>query len=951
MPDIFISYSRRDKEFIQKLDQAFKSLQKDVWVDWEDIPPTADWWQEIKDGIDESDNFVFVISPDSVSSEVCGRELNYALENGKRLVPVLFREIKDKDQQKQMNPALSSHNWIYMRGEVEDFDAAFKKLSEAISLDLEHAQMHTRINTRAREWLAKERRNDLLLRGKDLEDAETWLSTSANKEPKPNAHQTEYVFASEKSEKRRQQTITAAISVALIGAVIATIVSLYLFFDAREQRILAQREAEVSSSVALAAGARDALSNDKYDLALSLALQSMEIENPPVLAPQSLIDAAYSPGTRRLFAGHSSWVWGTDYNPNGQTIVSGGEQGELFLWDIETGEIVRRFEGHEGAVNEIVFNADGTRLVSGADDKTVRVWDVETGEELLKIETPSDVWAVAISPDGEKIMSGSIDGKVLLWDANTGEQLDDFTAKDDREGHNGKPLWVIAFSPDGQKALSAGEDNQIIVWDMATATAQYHLTGHTQAIMDGRFSPDGTKIITASRDTSLILWNMETGSQIRRFNGHRSGASAADFSPDGQSIISGGWDNTLILWDAENANIVRQFYGHTGGVTRTIFSPDGQHVISSSYDNNLRLWDIQGALEVLRLSDDTAINSVVYSPDGSQFVSGAIDGHAVLWDAESGEVIRAFEAVLDASITNRAQKDDIDALAFSPDGKYLLMGLYSADVLLWDVESGDLITTFTDHDRRITNVAFSPDGKRALSADEGGIIKLWDVDQTSDGFGQTLVNFNDHRNRADAITFTPDGQHVLSGGHDRTIMLWDAETGEVIREYTGHTDAILDLEFTPDGTHFASSSWDTTARYWNTESGEILGTFTGHISGIHSVSLSEDGTRLLTASEDGSIRLWEIERASEVFRFDGHASAVREVTYSPDGTHFLSGGRDNRVIVWSLPLHPQQLVQWVRENRYVRDLTCDELRNYNLVAECEVSEVGLDIVSLSKIIR
>jgi len=73
MPSLFISYSRKDIEVARKLTEAFKDQDLDVWIDWEGIAPTVDWWQEIEKGIEEADIFLFLISPDSAKSKVCFR--------------------------------------------------------------------------------------------------------------------------------------------------------------------------------------------------------------------------------------------------------------------------------------------------------------------------------------------------------------------------------------------------------------------------------------------------------------------------------------------------------------------------------------------------------------------------------------------------------------------------------------------------------------------------------------------------------------------------------------------------------------------------------------------------------------------------------------------------------------------------------------------------------------
>src|SRR5262245_29798299 len=110
MSQVFISYSRRDTEFVKSLAEAFKKQERDIWVDWEDIPLTADWLEEIYDGIEGADNFAFVISPDSINSDVCAKELEYAVQHKKRLVPLLHREVGGG---LRVHDALSSHNWIF----------------------------------------------------------------------------------------------------------------------------------------------------------------------------------------------------------------------------------------------------------------------------------------------------------------------------------------------------------------------------------------------------------------------------------------------------------------------------------------------------------------------------------------------------------------------------------------------------------------------------------------------------------------------------------------------------------------------------------------------------------------------------------------------------------------------------------------------------------------------
>src|SRR5215211_7645908 len=111
MAKLFVSYSRRDSVAARKLIEALKSTEQDVWVDWESIPPAVDWLEQIFRGIEESDAFIFLISPDSIASEVCKVEINRAAQNNKRIIPIVLRDVQPKDAPENIRKL----NWTFIR--------------------------------------------------------------------------------------------------------------------------------------------------------------------------------------------------------------------------------------------------------------------------------------------------------------------------------------------------------------------------------------------------------------------------------------------------------------------------------------------------------------------------------------------------------------------------------------------------------------------------------------------------------------------------------------------------------------------------------------------------------------------------------------------------------------------------------------------------------------------
>jgi len=166
MPDVFISYSRTDEQFVRRLFERLQQAGKDVWVDFDDIPFASNWWEEILEGIQTSNTGIFVISPDSIQSRVCSLEISQLIDNHKRLVPIVLRPV-DKDQRTQLPEQIREINWIFFDKE-ENFEASVANLLETLDQDLSFAKEHTRLLVRASEWARNAHSESLLLRGDEL---------------------------------------------------------------------------------------------------------------------------------------------------------------------------------------------------------------------------------------------------------------------------------------------------------------------------------------------------------------------------------------------------------------------------------------------------------------------------------------------------------------------------------------------------------------------------------------------------------------------------------------------------------------------------------------------------------------------------------------------------------------------------------------------------------------
>jgi hypothetical protein len=227
MSDVFISYSRKDKEFARELHRRLAEKQQDVWIDWEDIPPSAEWIREIDQGIEAADTFVFVVSPDSIASQTCRHEVQHAATHQKRIMPVVILEPPHSD----VPDVLSRVNWLFFRDE-DEFTTSFNKLLGAINTDLPWTRAHTRLLVRAREWEMNQKDSGYLLMGKDLNDAEAWMADSSTRNPAPTVLQSAYVAASRQGTVRLQKNqLRGFYIISMIYATAQTVVSYLVVFD------------------------------------------------------------------------------------------------------------------------------------------------------------------------------------------------------------------------------------------------------------------------------------------------------------------------------------------------------------------------------------------------------------------------------------------------------------------------------------------------------------------------------------------------------------------------------------------------------------------------------------------------------------------------------------------------------------------------------------------------
>lgn len=952
---VFISYSRHDIEFVQRLADALagRGYEPDFDLAVYDpqnissgISAEDEWWQRIQQLIIAAEVMIFVVSPASAASRVCDEEIAYARELGKRIVPILRTTL----DLAKAPPRLSALNVDLDFRDDAAFEQALDKIVEVLNLNVGWHRVHNRYIARAEEWMRLDRKRDTLLYGDQISEARQWLARPPPKQAETSQLVRNYVAASEAAEGERLELERARLQqiaraqnararwqrisfggLALGLAVLVAIASgVYQFW----------RETSLNRSEFIASLAAEKLSDGRVAEATLLALEA--VPAPASLNLSRRFQPPSPPGAAILRTALRAWRQNPDISVKqvgrGTVTLSGdGSQfayvadGErtigifdtttnrqvrllepdavlgdplgapliafaadksrvastwklstIHLWNLKNGKLIRPLAGDNLAIKALAFSPDGTQLASAGSDNTVRLWSGVTGASLrttLSGGHTNWVNAVSYAPDGTRLATASADKTIRLWNPKTGELQPPVLAS---QGSTGT---ILTFAPDGSR-LAAGDKfrDGVSLWDPETGTRIVLLSGFHGPIA---FSRSGSRLAVVRSDYAIGLMDAVTGEKLDLLKGHRSFVKSVAFSRDGKRVLSASDDKTIRIWDAASATELARLKGHDQYVETARFSTDATRVISRSGDGSIFSWDVSKLGERRDVSEiqgaREAINALAFSPDGRWLAAASDDKSIRLWDAKTGARVTAF--------TGHTSK--VTSVSFSPDGKRLVSGSFDKTIRIWDIQSGRHTVLLPKHGYGVVSARFSPDGRIIASASQENVIRLWNADS-----GAPVDQLERHSGGVIAIAFAPDGSTLASASHDHTVRLWDlAKRQEIVA--LAHKATVSAVAFSPDGSKLASASNDNQGghvRVWDVPSMNELGSL-AHKSWLSAIAF-DGNTHLATAAQDNTIRIWDSLTGHQFVSWKAHSKAILSLSFAPDGRRLASGSRSGMIRLW-----------------------------------------------------
>ena len=296
-----------------------------------------------------------------------------------------------------------------------------------------------------------------------------------------------------------------------------------------------------------------------------------------------------------------------------------------------------------------------------------------------------------------------------------------------------------------------------------------------------------------------------------------SGVAAVAFSPDGRTLATGDRNGSTYLWDVATGQLTTTLADPGGGgVDAVAFSPGGRTLAAGDGDGRTYLWDVATGHLTATLADpgSSGVDAVAFSPGGRTLAAGDGDGRTYLWDVAAGH--------LTATLADPGG-GGVAAVAFSPDGRFLAAGgddgdYYGSSTYLWDVATGQLTATLANpggglygDENDVDAEAFSPDGRTLAVGDDAGSTYLWDV-----ATGQLTATLADPGGYyVYAVTYSPDGRALATGDSDGSTHLWDVATGHVTATLADPGGSgVYAVAFSPDGRALAAADSDGSTHLW-----------------------------------------------------------------------------------------------------------------------------------------
>jgi RNA polymerase sigma factor (sigma-70 family) len=506
-----------------------------------------------------------------------------------------------------------------------------------------------------------------------------------------------------------------------------------------------------------------------------------------VFSPDSQTLATFNRGAAvhlwRVPAGTELHAFGAGYGfnavafaPDGQTLACAANN-FVQIFDLAAGRQLRMImnpkTGARGAFSSAILVAcspDRQTFAVSHEDGTTRIRELASGKELFCLNS-GRANGIAYSADGRSLATSGT--RVRLWEVASGKE----------RWHSDGGGWQLRFSPDDKTLYANGADYVIRRFDSASGAELSQAIDAQGSITTVAVAPDSQNLVTAGKDFMIRAWSLPDGKFLRAYPRQPGEVERVAYSPDGQLLASHcGRQGTLQLWDTLTTKPVGQI--DVGlELFRSAFAFPANRILAAADQQGLvHVWNTTTGKEIRKLG---GMAMIAFSADGSHMVIWT-ERQGLRQQARPAPLVQIWN-VIDKRLVGELQPEMppesstgswsgrmvIEALALSSRGTQLAFAARPWNgnpVLVYDVVSGKKIAALQGGPAMVQALAYSPDGKFLAAGDHDGIIWLWDA-----ATSRPLCRFTDHQGPVASLSFSPDHHFLVSGSLDTTALIWDLQ--------------------------------------------------------------------------------------------------------------------------------------------------------------------------------
>ena len=783
MTQVFLAYSEQDERIKEKIRKTLMRSGMTIWTDKTDIRTGTTFSEAINQGIEGADNLVYLMSPDSLESEYCQRELAHAFANNKRIIPLLIEEMDLEAIPSQVREL----HFINLIGheDADKYQNGVDKLLAELKKKPSYYEKQKTLLVKALKWQRQNRNPSLLLRGYNLQQFEAWLKVARPRDDYPPLPiQEEFITAS--LNKPEEASLEVFISYSRTDSDLARKLNDGLqelgkttWFDQESIATGTDFKQEIYRGIE---------SSDNF-----LFIISPKSVNSPYCVDE--VEYAQKLGKRFVTILHrklsavdkknlppalASVQW-LDFNQHG------GEFAANF------NELVRTLDtDREHVVNHTKWSQRALEWQEkGGEERLLRGSELAIAENWLEEADKNNK-----QPPATELQKKFIGNSVALRDREHKQR-----ARAKRLTFSGLAGGLVLALGLTGFALWQWHQSVIAQIEILAQSSELFLTSKNQpfdaliaSLKAGKLLQRGFWVEEANTRIKIVSSLQEAISTVREYNRlerHNESVTSLSISPDGRQLASASEDKTIKFWDVATGKLLNTITDTEldSLVMKLTFSPDSKTLVSISYDRKVRFWDVATgkSLKTPIRCGNNRLWGASLSPDGKTLAVSDRDT-IKLCDVNTGKLLH----------TLTGHNDLIRSISFSPNGRQLASGSQDKTIKLWDVTTGKLINTIAEHKSSVMALDFSHDGKTLASASE--TIKFWDVTKSKP------VNIPTWGSSASALSFSPDGRQLASGSEDKTIKIWDVATSKLLNTLTGHGKEVLSVSFSPNGQQLASGN-------------------------------------------------------------------------------------------------------------------------------------------------